>query len=187
MLDLLNMQKHFIKAHIREGDSVADFTMGNGYDTVFLSNAIGPSGTLTAFDIQPSALEATSERLRKSGCPSNWRLICDSHSNALKYIDGTIKAGIFNLGYLPGSGNKALTTKRSSTLPAVKDALSILGDDSILIVAVYPGHQEGAAEGKELIDFFSTQSRYKLSVSQIRMLNSPDSPFFIAAETKATR
>ena len=30
---------------------------------------------------------------------------------------------MFNLGYLPGSNNKALTTKRETTLPAVKDAL----------------------------------------------------------------
>ena len=82
MLDLLALQKQFILSHISEGDRVCDFTMGNGYDTVFLSNAVGESGSVTAFDIQPSALESTSANLRKNGCHPNWRLICASHHRA---------------------------------------------------------------------------------------------------------
>lgn len=187
MTDLLTLQKAFLSSHIREGDSVVDFTMGNGYDTVFLSNAVGPSGSVTAFDIQPSALEATSENLRRNGCASNWRLICASHDRASEFISGPIRAGVFNLGYLPGSGNKALTTKRSTTLPAVKSALEMLGDDSILLVAVYPGHPEGEREGRELAEYFASLSRFRYSATQIRITNSPDSPFFTVIETPASR
>lgn len=182
MLDLLSLQKKFLLSHIKEGDAVADFTMGNGYDTVFLSNAVGESGSVTAFDIQPSALESTSANLRRNGCPENWRLICASHDRANEFIKGKIKAGVFNLGYLPGSGNKALTTARRTTLPAVKAALEMIDSEGILLVAVYPGHPEGAAEGRELCEFFAGISRYSFSVTQIRLLNSPDSPFFIVAE-----
>ena len=38
MIDLLDMHKHFILSHLKEGDICADFTMGNGHDTAFLSN-----------------------------------------------------------------------------------------------------------------------------------------------------
>ena len=187
MTDLLSLQKMFLSSHIREGDSVADFTMGNGHDTVFLSRAVGASGSVTAFDIQPAALESTADNLRRSGCPANWRLICASHDRAPEYIRHPLRAGVFNLGYLTGSGNKRLTTKRSTTLPAVKNALAMLGEDSILLVAVYPGHPEGAREGQELSEYFASLSRFKYSVTQIRIINSPESPFFMVAETPAQR
>ena len=184
MLDILKTEKSFILQHIKEGDTVADFTMGNGHDTEFLSKTVGAGGKVTAFDIQPMALESTAKNLRDWGCPENWRLICDSHHNAPKYIEGKIKAGMFNLGYLPGSGNKALTTMRETTLPAVENALSLLDRDAILMVAVYPGHPEGALEGEELQRYFATLSRYKLCIAKFQMVNSPTSPYFMIAETK---
>ncbi len=184
MVDLLSLQKHFILSHLGEGHHAVDFTMGNGHDTEFLSKTVGASGRVTAFDIQPKALCSTAKNLRDWGCPENWRLICDSHHNAVNYIDGKIKAGMFNLGYMPGSGNKALTTMRETTLPAVENALTLLDRDSILMVAVYPGHPEGALEGEELQKYFATLSRYKLCIAKFQMLNSPTSPYFIIAETK---
>ncbi|MGN1346047.1 MAG: class I SAM-dependent methyltransferase, partial [Eubacteriales bacterium] len=177
-------QKKFILAHLGEGDAAVDFTMGNGYDTVFLSKTVGPRGRVTAFDIQEKALTSTEQNLRKNGCPDNWRLICASHDRAGEFVDGKIKAGMFNLGYLPGAGNKQLTTQRSTTLPAVRNAIGMLGENAILLVAVYPGHPEGAAEGRELEQYLATLSRFRYSVSQFRMLNSSESPFFMMIETK---
>ncbi len=184
MVELLDLQKKFILAHLGEGDTAVDFTMGNGYDTVFLSQTVGKTGRVTAFDIQEKALISTERNLRANGCPDNWHLICASHDRAPEFVHDKIKAGMFNLGYLPGAGNKQLTTKRSTTLPAVKNAIAMLGENAILLVAVYPGHPEGALEGKELEQYFSTISRFKHSISQFRMLNSPESPFFMIIETK---
>lgn len=184
MVDLLALQKQFILTHLRPGDTACDFTMGNGHDTTFLSKTVGESGHVAAFDIQPAALESTARRLREEGCPENWSLYCRSHHLAKDYVSGPIRAGMFNLGYMPGSGNKALTTMRETTLPAVEGALSLLGRDSILLVAVYPGHPEGAAEGEALQVYFSTLSRYKLSIGKFQLLNSPTSPYFMIAETK---
>ena len=184
MVDLLALQKDFVLKHLRPGDAAVDFTMGNGYDTVFLSQTVGPEGSVTAFDIQPKALVSTERNLRKNGCPDNWRLLCVSHDRANEYVRGPIRAGMFNLGYLPGSGKKQLTTRRGTTLPAVERALGMLGEDAVLLVAVYPGHPEGAAEGEELGRYFASLSRFRYSVAQIRMLNSPESPFFIVCETK---
>ncbi|MBE6569389.1 MAG: SAM-dependent methyltransferase [Ruminococcaceae bacterium] len=185
MLDLLSLQKTFILAHLREGDTAVDFTMGNGYDTVFLSNTVGSTGKVYAFDIQPPALHSTASNLRKNGCPDNWHLICDSHHNAPAYIPGKIKAGMFNLGYLPGNGNKHVTTKRTTTLPAVENAIAMLDDDAVLLIAVYPGHPEGELEGQELSAYLATLSRFRYTIAQFRMLNSPTSPYFMVIETKA--
>lgn len=183
-MDLLSLQKQFILAHLREGDTAVDFTMGNGYDTVFLSKTVGPAGSVIAFDIQEDALLSTERNLRANGCPDNWRLICASHHRASEFIHTPIRAGMFNLGYLPGAGRKHLTTMRSTTLPAVEKAIQLLAeDDAVLLVAVYPGHPEGALEGEELIRYFSTLSRFQYSIAQFRMVNSPESPFFIVIET----
>ena len=184
MKDILVFAKEILQERLPKDGTFVDFTMGNGHDTEFLSKTVGINGRVTAFDIQPKALESTAKNLRDWGCPENWRLICDSHHNAINYVDHKIKAGMFNLGYMPGSGNKALTTMRETTLPAVENALSLLDRDAILMVAVYPGHPEGALEGEELQKYFSTLSRYKLCIAKFQMVNSPTSPYFMIAETK---
>ena len=183
MIDLLDLHKHFILTHLKEGDVAVDFTMGNGHDTEFLSKTVGEFGHVYAFDIQEQALASTEENLKKAGCPQNYTLILDSHHNVKKYVDVPIKAGMFNLGYLPGS-DKSITTMRSTTLPAIEAAISLMAPDAIIIVAIYPGHPEGEAEGKEICEYLSGLSRYKVCATQIRILNSKTSPFFILIENK---
>ena len=182
MLDILETEKSFILKHIKSGDTVADFTMGNGHDTLFFSKLVGEEGRVFAFDIQQSALESTKKRLVENNAPENYTLICDSHHNAKKYIDCKIKAGMFNLGYLPRSGRKTVTTMRETTLPAVIAALELLDPDGVLIVAIYPGHEEGALEGEMLREYFKTLSKYRICPSEFRILNSPTSPYFFLIE-----
>jgi hypothetical protein len=187
MTDLLTLQKSFILSHLKEGDVCADFTMGNGHDTLFLSTTVGEKGKVYAFDIQQSALESTRTRLEAEGAPKNYTLIRDSHSNLGLYIKEKIKAGMFNLGYLPGSGNKALTTMRETTIPAVMGAINLLDAKSILLVAIYPGHEEGDLEGKMIVDYLSGLSRFKVCATRVNILNSPNSPYFIIVERKTKR
>ena len=183
MLDILKTEKSFILQHIKEGDTVADFTMGNGHDTLFLSQTVGEKGRVYAFDIQPSALISTENRLKENGAPENYTLICDSHHNAKKYIDGKIKAGMFNLGYLPG-GDKTVTTKRETTLSAVKAAIELLDKDAILLIAVYPGHEEGEIEGELINDMLSELNRREYCCAKFRIINSPTSSYFYIVESK---
>ena len=56
MIDLLELQKYFILNHLKEGDVAVDFTMGNGNDTLFLSQTVGKEGRVYAFDIQAQAV-----------------------------------------------------------------------------------------------------------------------------------
>ena len=183
MIDLLDLQKHFILTHLKAGDVAVDFTMGNGHDTEFLSKTVGENGHVYAFDVQQMALDSTSKRLRESGCPDNYTLILDSHHNVKNYVSGPIKAGMFNLGYLPGS-DKTVTTMRSTTLPAIEAAIELMDKDAIILVAIYPGHAEGEAEGKMVCEYLSSLSRYKVCATRINILNSPTSPFFIVIESK---
>ena len=62
MIDLLTVEKAFIESHIKEGGTVVDFTMGNGHDTLWLSNKVGANGKVYAFDVQQAALDS-SEKL----------------------------------------------------------------------------------------------------------------------------
>ena len=102
MIDLLDLQKHFILTHLKEGDVAVDFTMGNGYDTEFLSKTVGETGRVYAFDIQKQAVESTARHLKEVGCPENYTLIHDSHQFVKNYVKEPFKAGMFNLGWLPG-------------------------------------------------------------------------------------
>ena len=183
MLDLLSLQKQFILTHLKAGDVAVDFTMGNGHDTEFLSKTVGENGHVYAFDIQAQAVESTARNLAAAGCPQNYTLIRDSHHKVCDYVRGPIKAGMFNLGYLPG-GDKSITTMRETTLPAIQAAISLLGQDGILLIAVYPGHAEGEEEGKMITEYLATLSRYQMCCTQIRILNSPTSPFFMLVETR---
>ena len=183
MIDLLDLHKHFILTHLHEGDVAVDFTMGNGHDTEFLSKTVGEYGHVFAFDIQEQALASTEEHLKETGCPENYTLILDSHHNVKNYVDVPFKAGMFNLGYLPGS-DKSVTTMRKTTLPAIEAAISLMARDAVIIVAIYPGHPEGEAEGKEICEYLSGLSRHKVCATQVKILNSPTSPFFIVIENK---
>lgn len=183
MIDLLSLHKMFLSAHIKEGDSVADFTMGNGNDTLWLSKTVGENGHVYSFDIQQQALDSTKKRMVDEGAPENYTLILDSHSNLKNHIPGKIKAGVFNLGYLPG-GDKTKTTLRETTRKAVTDAIDILDIDGILLIAVYPGHKEGELEGEMLEQMLSEYSRFVYCVSKFKIINSPTSPFFFMVERK---
>ena len=184
MVDLTGLHKHFLLEHIGEGDTVVDFTMGNGNDTLFLSKTVGESGRVYAFDIQQEALVSTKKHLVENGAPENYTLIHASHHLVADYVKEPIKAGMFNLGYLPRSGKKAVTTMRETTLPAVRAAIELLAPDGVLIVAIYPGHKEGELEGEELREYFKTLSKYKICASEFHILNSPTSPYFYLIESK---
>ena len=89
---------------------------------------------------------------------------------------------MFNLGYLPRSGRKTLYTMRETTMPAVEAAIDLLAPDGALIIAIYPGHEEGALEGDMLREYFKTLSRFRICASEFHILNSPTSPYFFLVE-----
>lgn len=184
MIDLRTLRKQLIDPHIVKGGIAVDYTMGNGNDTLYLSEAVGCDGRVFAFDIQDSALKNTAELLENNKCYKNYTLIKDSHSNVKSYVNDPVCAAVFNLGYLPG-GDKSLTTMRETTLIAVNAAVELMADGGIVFISVYPGHEEGKLEGELIESKYAELDRRIYCVSCFKIINSPTSPYFIIIEKRS--
>ncbi len=136
------------ESNAQKTDIVIDATAGNGHDTLFLAQRVGPYGKVYAFDIQQAALDQTAARLAEVGM-NNVRLIHDDHANMLSVVEprhhGRISAVMFNLGYLPG-GDRSIITKPSSTIAAIRAAIQLLRDGGKITILAYPGHPGGLEE-----------------------------------------
>ena len=183
MLDILETEKSFILKHIKEGDTVADFTMGNGHDTLFFSKTVGESGRVYAFDIQPDALVSTKKRLVENNAFENYTLICDSHHNAKKYIDGKIKAGMFNLGYLPG-GDHNICTQYTTTIEAIDKALGLINDTGFISVTIYYGKNSGTTEKENVLNYIKGLDHKLYTVTVHDFFNRPNNPPLTVVITK---
>jgi len=131
---------------IGEGDRVIDATAGNGYDTVFLANAVGKTGKVLAFDIQPVAIRSASDRVKDAGLLSRVEFFEKSHAAMAEHAEpGSIAAVMFNLGYLPGEDHEVIT-KSSETLVALEAAAALIRKGGILSIVCYSGHSGGDDE-----------------------------------------
>jgi 16S rRNA C1402 N4-methylase RsmH len=152
---------HILTNHLEEGDQAIDATAGNGYDTLFLAEQVGPSGKVIAIDIQDCAIQSTREKLDSAGLIDRVRLVTEDHATALRNLIasnvGKIAAITFNLGYLPGS-DKSIQTHLESTVEALADSIQLLSPKGYLCVIAYRGHSEGSAEA-ESVEAFMRKSQ----------------------------
>ena len=121
---------------VNAGDTVVDATMGNGHDTLFLAEQVGPEGHVCAFDIQESALESTRALLEAHHAADRVTLFCQSHAELAGSVPAGIAAAVFNLGWLPG-GDHTVTTRTASTRQAVLAALELLKPGGIVTICAY--------------------------------------------------
>lgn len=137
------LAQEILRPLIRPGDWVIDATAGNGHDTLFLANCVGPEGRVLVFDIQEAALASARARVGETA----WvEFFHESHTKmATHTAAGSVTAVMFNLGYLPGETHD-LTTESGETLTALENAAQLLKSGGILSVICYPGHPAGAAE-----------------------------------------
>ena len=137
----------FVRAHIRPGGFAVDATAGNGHDTAFLCQAVGPRGRVLALDIQQKAVDATNMRLKKMGLAQIGRAIKADHAGLADVFkrEGRPCAVMFNLGYLPGGSHAVFTTPQHS-LPALDAAWQALLPGGVLTVCAYSGGMQGTAE-----------------------------------------
>lgn len=164
-----------LKECIQKGDTVVDATAGNGYDTLFLTELVGTTGKVYAFDIQQEALSQTEKRLQENNYSTLVKLIQDSHAHLSDYITEPIQAAIFNLGYLPGS-DKSIITKPDSTLHALKSLLPILKLHGRIVIVCYWGHKGGIEELGQLEAFFPTLSQKQWTVLRYQFMNQQHQP-----------
>ncbi len=171
---------------IKPGDTVIDATMGNGHDTVKLAQWVGPEGLVHAFDVQPQALQNTQERLQEHGLFERCKLHLRGHQFMAEAVTETVSAAIFNLGYLPGQ-DKLITTEVTTTLLAIEQSLVLLKESGVLLIVVYPGHEQGRIE-QEALDQWIKQVDTRLYRSlryQFENTAAP-APYVLAVEKLKT-
>lgn len=174
--NVLSYSKLICKEYIKEGDFVVDATMGKGADTIFLSELVGETGKVYAFDIQQEAYNITKNKLAEKNLINRCTLILDGHENIDKYIfDNNIKAVIYNLGYLPGA-NHNITTKKENTLISIKKCDKILLTGGIIVLAIYPGHAEGLEEKRLIEDYVTKLDQKQYNVSKVEFINQANNP-----------
>lgn len=182
---ILPHSKELLKEVISEGDIVVDATMGNGNDTVFLAQAVGPTGKVYAFDIQQQALDATKERL--GNLYTRTELILDSHSTIHKYVPQGITAAVFNLGFLPNQRDHAVITHPETTVQALKETLTLLKPGGMITIAVYDGHPGGPEERDAVVGFVQQLDAKRYQVVRHEVVNQQNHPPFLLIIEKTSR
>lgn len=136
-----------------------DCTAGNGHDTLFLAQNVGPAGLVLSFDVQAEAIAATGARLEQAGLLQRVRLVQSGHEtleNALPETEECcVDAAMFNLGFLPGS-DQSIVTKPENTLAALRALLPRIRPGGLYSVHCYAGHAGGAEETQEVSLWFQT-------------------------------
>lgn len=164
-------------AVLSSGDVAIDATLGNGYDTLFLANAVGSDGCVYGFDIQERAVDLTSEQLGEP-LRSRVKLLRESHAEMETFIAeedrGRIQVIMFNLGYLPG-GEKEITTRTDSTLSAIKAACRLLHPEGVISIIAYPGHDAGQKETEAVASYLNDLTGNGWSYIMIEAIPGSDS------------
>lgn len=156
-----------VRAVLRPGDIAIDATCGNGHDTRFMAELVGPTGEVLALDIQEKALQRTAEELARF---PQVRYHNADHSEMLfDWYDrwDFVGAVMFNLGYLPG-GDKSITTQPRTTVQGIRMALALLRFGGILTVIAYPGHAGGAEETEAVAKLLSELSPTEFTLQETR-------------------
>ena len=169
-----------IEERVQASSWVVDATVGNGHDTLFLANLVGPTGLVFGYDIQERALETARQRLDGAGVEeARCTLLCASHESLTDTLPhewrGRVQAVMFNLGYLPGA-DKTVITQTAQTLRAIRSALDWLAVGGVMTVVVYPGHAGGDEEAEAVRRFGASLRIAEVEVQQLRPVNRSAHP-----------
>jgi predicted methyltransferase len=173
ILKVTEMAQKYVKEVLKSGDTAVDATLGNGWDTLFLSSLV-EGGHVYSFDIQKEATDKCVDIL-KAKAIQNVSVVNDGHENIDLYVKERPRVVMFNLGYLPG-GDEVITTKTSTTLEGIKKSLNMLLPGGIITICVYTGHSEGKAEGTAVMEYLSSLNPRIFSVSTMSYLNKSSNP-----------
>ncbi|PLR98220.1 class I SAM-dependent methyltransferase [Bacillus sp. T33-2] len=184
---ILPFARSLLEKAVQPGDIAVDATIGNGHDTLFLANLVGPSGRVYGFDIQDEALLSTKSKLIQHGMIDRATLFCNGHEQIAECIPplhhGKISGAVFNLGYLPG-GDKKVVTAPKTTIAAVDQLIHLLEPGGIIVLVIYHGHPEGAVERDYLLKYVRTLDQNLVHVLQYQFINQKNNPPFVVAIEK---
>lgn len=181
-------QSHLDLAHIywkqlvQRGDCVIDATCGNGQDTLLLAQLClgNDEGSVYAIDILPRAIELTQKHLCQSLDPNKViriKFVKGCHSKFPSEIAAeSVKLVVYNLGYLPGGGDKKQTTQVETTLESLRNAMELIQPGGAISLTLYPGHPEGEREEDNILLFAKELDPLKWNCCHHHWLNRRKSP-----------
>jgi glycine/D-amino acid oxidase-like deaminating enzyme len=167
-----------VQTFCQPGDWVIDATCGLGRDTECLARAVGPSGQVATFEIQPPALEQARHRLQAADLLQPVQFFSTGHENFRQCLSlewsGKIRAVMMNLGYLPG-GNPDLHTTSANTQAFLDHVLPWMAPQALFSLLTYPGHSGGFKEYAVVAAWVNARQQEGWQV-QTHQGNSPTSP-----------
>lgn len=166
----------FIREQVQPGDICIDATMGNGNDTLLLSQLSGENGKVFAFDIQEMALSNTLKRLETEQAPHNYTLLMKSHIHMQEYAEkASVSCIVFNFGYLPG-GDHTKATQAASSIEALEQGLTLLKKNGLMSLCIYSGGDSGFAERDAILSWLQALDPKKYLVIKSEYFNRPNYP-----------
>lgn len=174
---------------LRPGDIAVDGTAGKGRDTACLAQAVGATGHVHAFDIQPEAVTSTRNLLEVAGLLGRVSVHLRSHAELAAVLTpaqaGKVGVAIFNLGYLPG-GNPDIITRPDSTQTALDAAFAALRPGGRLICVAYTGHPGGPEESDVVLKLAEARAAEGLHVEKIGYYPTPGKPWILVVNKPAS-
>lgn len=167
---------------LQPGDTAVDATCGNGNDTLFMAQRVGPGGRVCAVDLQAAAVDATRQLLEARlppGARPRLELSQGCHSQLQALVGSNVaKLVAFNLGYLP-SGDKSIVTQPGSTLAAVEAALEVVCPGGLVSIMAYIGHPGGLEEYRQVAELLAGLPPQHWTTSELRLLNRSTAPILL--------
>ena len=188
--DLTLLCHHLIRPYVGIGTTVVDATAGNGHDTKFLAEAVGPEGRVYAFDAHEDAIANTRKRLDTDHLLDRVILQVGRHEHMHEVLPDSLRHEIhgfmFNLGYLPG-GDKAFATRMESTVKALQTAERWLAPGGFISILAYRGHAGGPEEADAVEAWLRALPPKEFEVLRCDVPNAPDHApvLYVARKKKA--
>ncbi|MCL2323477.1 MAG: class I SAM-dependent methyltransferase [Oscillospiraceae bacterium] len=168
---LINLYQNIVRSYVKKTQVAVDCTLGRGNDALFLNTIFDK---VYAFEIQEQAIQDFKEKNSKV-------IVFHESHEKIWMIEEEIDFIIYNLGYLP-KGDKSITTNAETTLISVKNAMKKLCKWGIIIIIIYPGHEEGKREQVELLKYLKNVDKSIWGVMHHEMVNREKSPSLLLIE-----
>lgn len=174
MKSMVDLSHEFLKPVLHKQAICVDATLGQGKDTdFFLSQNVR---RIYGFEIQKDVFESTKKRLgNQRTC-----FFHVGHEYMQDYIHEEVDAILFNFGYFP-KGDLKITTQSSSSVSAVKQALSLLKVKGRMALVMYP-HESGVKEAKCIEELLKVQEN--IQVQKVQNLLVEHCPYLLLIEKR---
>ena len=175
--------RDLVATSLKPSGFAIDATCGNGHDTLFLAETVGPHGSVLAIDVQAVAITNTRNKLAEAGLLHRVELTQTGHENLVHYLDRDVDAVMFNLGFLPG-GDHEIKTSADTTVSALQTVMTRLAPKGIITLVIYTGHDGGSMEYDAVRNYLSTLPQRDFTVLEYQFINQINNPPLLLAVTR---